>query len=82
MKRLPILGSTGSIGTSTLEAYLGGRCSFGRIAATIDAVMNSRSNRNRPLVSIDRTIQADVRTLRIAMERPGNTTTPSRVSTS
>jgi len=82
MKRLPILGSTGSIGISTLEADLGGRCSFGRIAATIDAVMNSRSNRNRPLVSIDQAIQADARTRRIAMERPGNSSTPSRVSTS
>lgn len=61
---------------------LGGRCSFGRIAATIDAVMSIWSNRNLPLAFVVRAIAAAVEARRLAADRLGNTSTPSGVSTS
>lgn len=65
-----------------VEAFLAGRCSFGRIAATIDAVMNNWSNRVYPLVSVDQAIRADAGARRIAEESLGNTATVSGVSSS
>lgn len=65
-----------------VEAFLGGRCSFGRIAATIDAVMNRWSPRNRPLDSVDQAVRADVEARRMALDQLGNTATPSAVSRS
>lgn len=67
---------------AAVEAFLGGRCSFGRIAATIDAVMNRWCNRNHPLVDIDQAIEVDTEARRITVERLGNTTPPSGVSSS
>ncbi len=65
-----------------VEVFLDGRCSFGRIAATIDAVMNRWSNRNHPLVSVDQAIRADAGARRMAIEELGNTTMSSGVSIS
>jgi len=63
-------------------AFLERRCSFGRIAATIDAVMSLWSNRNRPLTSVDQAIEADTEARRMAVGGLGNTTPPSWVSSS
>jgi len=65
-----------------VETFLGGHCPFSRIAATIDAVMNTWSNRNHPLVSIEQAMAADAEVRQLAIEALGNTTTLSRVPSS
>ena len=63
-------------------AFLNGRCPFGRIAATIDAVMNTWTNRNHPLVSIEQAMAADTEARHLATAALGNTTTPAGVPSS
>jgi len=65
-----------------VETFLRGHCPFGRIAATIDAVMNTWSNRNHPLVSVEQAMAADAEARHMAITALGNTTTPSRVPSS
>jgi len=62
-----------------VEAFLAGHCPFHRIAATIDAVMESWSKRNHPLASVEHAMEADAEARTMAMAVLGNTRAPSRV---
>ena len=62
-----------------VSAFLDGRCPFGRIAATIDAVMDNWSSRNQSLASVEQAIQADARARRMAVAALGNTGASIRV---
>ncbi len=65
-----------------VETFLSGLCPFDRIAATIDAVMNTWKNRNQPLVSIEQALAADAEARHLATAVLGNTKTPSGVPSS
>jgi len=65
-----------------VEAFLAGRCSFGRITATIDAVMEKWSGRNHSLASVEQAMGADAEARLMAEAVLGNTRTRSRVPTS
>lgn len=65
-----------------VAAFLAGNCPFGRITATIDAVMDTWSHRNRPLRSIEQAMQTDTEARRMAISILGNTNAPSRVPVS
>jgi 1-deoxy-D-xylulose-5-phosphate reductoisomerase len=56
-----------------VEAFLGGRCPFGRIAATIDAVMAHWHTRTRSLASVEQVLAVDSEARRMAAEAVGNT---------
>jgi 1-deoxy-D-xylulose-5-phosphate reductoisomerase len=49
-----------------VDAFLGGGCSFDRIADTISGVMDLWSGRNRPLESVEQALAADAEARRIA----------------
>jgi len=74
-----VLNATNEV---AVETFLGGHCPFSRIAATIDAVMNTWSNRNHLLVSVEQAMAADAEVRQLAIEALGNTTTLSRVPSS
>jgi len=74
-----VLNAANEVAVAT---FLRGHCPFGRIAATIDAVMNTWSNRNHPLVSIEQAMATDAEARRMAITALGNTTTLSRVPSS
>jgi 1-deoxy-D-xylulose-5-phosphate reductoisomerase len=65
-----------------VEAFLARRCSFDRIAATIDTVMERWSSINRPLRSIEQVEAADAGARRLASQALGNTDDRSRVPSS
>ncbi len=49
-----------------VRAFLDGRCSFGDIIATVTAVMEQWSHRNRPLEDIEQAIATDLEARRLA----------------
>ena len=55
-----------------VQAFLAKRCTFDRIAATIDAVLNEWDGRNRSLESVEHALAADAEARRITTERIGN----------
>jgi 1-deoxy-D-xylulose-5-phosphate reductoisomerase len=74
-----VLNAANEVAVST---FLAGGCSFDRIAATIDAVMNAWNARNRSLTTLDQVMAADEEARRIASDFLGNTSTGSGVPNS
>ena len=56
-----------------VEAFLGGRCSFGAVAATIDAVMAHWHTRTSSFATVEQALAVDSEARRMAVEALGNT---------
>jgi len=65
-----------------VDAFLKGRCPFGRIAATIDAVMETWKNHTQSIATLEQALAVDREARRIARSVLGNTSAVSRVPSS
>jgi 1-deoxy-D-xylulose-5-phosphate reductoisomerase len=55
-----------------VEAFLGGHCPFGRIAATIDAVMEKWNSQTDPISTVEQALAVDAEARRMAATVLGN----------
>jgi len=62
-----------------VERFLGGHCPFGRIAATIGAVMEEWNHPTRPVSTVEQALAVDVEARRMAATVLGNTSAASGV---